>query len=129
MKAYSMEHELIVDYPDIKTSLEFIKTDNKYLFLRRFHAFLQESRSHYGSSHEGAERLILKYYKYFVMLKNFEKDEYGIDILENIDKFPVDTDIFIKYTSGSRKLKKKHCYTKCRIFHCERFYFKILERC
>lgn len=92
MKAYSKEHELMVDYPDIKASLEFIKTDNKYLFLRRFHSFLQESRSHYGSSHEGAERLILKYYKYFVMLKNFAKDEYGLDILNNIDKFPVDTD-------------------------------------
>ena len=26
------------------------------------------------------------------MLKNFVKDKYGIDILENIDKFPVDTD-------------------------------------
>ena len=58
MKAYSIEHDLTVDYPDIKTSLEFIKMDNKYLFLRRFHSFLQESRSHYGSSHEGAERLI-----------------------------------------------------------------------
>lgn len=50
MKAYSMEHELTVDYPDIKSSLEFIKTDNKYLFLRRFHSFLQESRSHYGQA-------------------------------------------------------------------------------
>lgn len=92
MKAYSMEHDLIVDYPDIKASLDFIKTDNKYLFLRTFHLFLQESRSHYGSNHEGAERLILKYYKYFVMLKNFVKDEYDINILENIGKFPVYTD-------------------------------------
>lgn len=64
MKAYGTEHDLTVGYGDIKTSLSFIKTDNKYLFLRKFHAFLQESRSHYGSSHEGAERLILKYYKY-----------------------------------------------------------------
>ena len=62
MKAYGTEHDLTVGYGDIKTSLSFIKTDNKYLFLRKFHAFLQESRSHYGSSHEGAERLILKYY-------------------------------------------------------------------
>lgn len=58
MKAYSIEHNLTVDYPDIKASLEYVKTDNKFLFLRRFHSFLQESRSHYGSSHEGAERRI-----------------------------------------------------------------------
>lgn len=92
MKAYSLEHNLTVDYPDIKASLEFLKTDNKYQFLRRFHSFLQESRSHYGSSHEGAERLILKYYKYFLTLKNFVKKEYDLDILENIDKFPTNTD-------------------------------------
>ena len=92
MKAYGTEHDLTVGYGDIKTSLSFIKTDNKYLFLRKFHAFLQESRSHYGSSHEGAERLILKYYKYLVELKNFVKDEYGLEILQNIDKFPVNTD-------------------------------------
>ena len=30
---------------------------------------------------EGAERLILKYYKYLVELKNFVKDEYGLEIL------------------------------------------------
>lgn len=27
----------------------------------------EEYRSHYGSNHEGEERLILKYYKYFVL--------------------------------------------------------------
>lgn len=69
MKAYSLEHNLTVDYPDLKSSLEYIKTDDKYLFLREFHLLLQESRSHYGSSHEGAERLALKYYKYFVKKK------------------------------------------------------------
>lgn len=92
MKAYSVEHDLTIDYADIKASLEFIKTDNKFQFLRRFHLFLQESKSHYGSSHEGAERLILKYYKYFVALKKFVKDEYNIEILANLDKFPVNMD-------------------------------------
>ena len=67
MKAYGTEHDLTVGYGDIKTSLSFIKTDNKYLFL-------------------------IKYYKYLVELKNFVKDEYGLEILQNIDKFPVNTD-------------------------------------
>lgn len=127
MKAYSMEHELTVDYPDIKSSLEFIKTDNKYLFLRRFHTFLQESRSHYGSSHEGAERLILKYYKYFVMLKNFAKDEYGIDILQNIDKFPVDTDKTIQeyYEKIADVLKVSRPFVE--YSRGERFYVKKVK--
>lgn len=127
MKAYSMEHELTVDYPDIKASLEFIKTDNKYLFLRRFHAFLQESRSHYGSSHEGAERLILKYYKYFVMLKNFAKDEYDIYILKNIDKFPVDTDKTIQeyYEKIADVLKISRPFVE--YSRSERFYVKKVK--
>ena len=32
MKAYGTEHDLTVGYGDIKTSLSFIKTDNKYFF-------------------------------------------------------------------------------------------------
>lgn len=127
MKAYSKEHELIVDYPDIKASLEFIKTDNKYLFLRRFHSFLQESRSHYGSNHEGAERLILKYYKFFVMLKNFVKDEYGIDILENIGKFPVNTDKMIQeyYEKIADVLKINRPFVE--YSRSERFYVKKVK--
>ena len=27
-----------------------------------------------------------------MMLKNFTKDEYGLDILANLDKFPINTD-------------------------------------
>lgn len=127
MKAYSIEHDLTVDYPDIKTSLEFIKMDNKYLFLRRFHSFLQESRSHYGSSHEGAERLILKYYKYFVKLKNFVKSEYNIDILENIDKFPVDTDRTIQeyYEKIADVLKISRPFVE--YSRSERFYIKKVK--
>lgn len=124
MKAYSMEYDLVIDYLDIKASMEFVKTDNKYLFLRNFHAFLQESRSHYGSSHEGAERLILKYYKYFVMLKNFVKTEYGINILENIDKFPINTDKTIQeyYEKIAEVLKIRRPLTEYN--KNERFYVK-----
>ena len=127
MKAYSMENDLVVDYPDIKASMEFVKTDNKYLFLRNFHAFLQESRSHYGSSHEGAERLILKYYKYFVMLKNFVKAEYGINILENIDKFPINTDKTIQeyYEKIAEVLKVSRPLTEYN--KNERFYVKKIK--
>ena len=60
MKAYGTEHDLTVGYGDIKTSLSFIKTDNKYLFLRKFHELLQESRSHYGSSHRGGGKTYTK---------------------------------------------------------------------
>lgn len=127
MKAYSLEHNLTVDYPDLKSSLEYIKTDDKYLFLREFHLLLQESRSHYGSSHEGAERLALKYYKYFVMLRNFAKKEYNMEILNNLNKFPVNTDKTIQeyYEKIAEVLKIKRPLVE--YSRSERFYVKKVK--
>lgn len=92
MKIYSEVHELKVGYNDIKSSLEYIKHNNEFLFLRKFHRFLQMSASHYTPDYEGAERLILKYYEYLLLTKNFLKERYQLDVLRNIDIFPINTD-------------------------------------
>lgn len=82
----------MANWETIHKALEFIKHDNKYLFLRKFHGFLQESKSHYTPDPDGAERLTLKYYEYYIMLREFVKKQYGLDILHNIDKFPINMD-------------------------------------
>jgi len=92
VRAYSNGQEISIDWNTIRAALDYIKHDNKLLFLRKFHGFLQESISHYTPEHEGAERLMLKYYPYFVMLRNFVKQEYHLDILHNLEKFPVNMD-------------------------------------
>lgn len=92
VKGYSNGADIMADWETIPKALEFIKHDNKYLFLRKFHGFLQESKSHYTPNSDGAERLTLKYYEYYIMLREFVKKQYGLDILHNIDKFPINTD-------------------------------------
>lgn len=92
VRAYSEGNNISVDWETIPAALEYIKHNNKYLFLRKFHTFLQESKSHYTPEAEGAERLKLKYYQYFVMIRSFVKTEYGLEILHNLEKFPVDND-------------------------------------
>lgn len=92
VKGYSNGSDIMADWQTIPKALEFIKRDNKYLFLRKFHGFLQESKSHYTPDADGAERLTLKYYEYYMMLREFVKKQYGLDILHNIDKFPVNMD-------------------------------------
>lgn len=92
VRAYSNGRDIPVDWDTIKVAMDFIKNDGKYLFLRKFHIFLQESKSHYTPDAEGAERLMLKYYQYFMMIREFVKDEYGLEILNNLEKFPVDQD-------------------------------------
>lgn len=96
VKIYAQGTDIDADWNTIPVAMEFLKRDNKYLFLRSFHSFLQESKSHYTPDSEGAERLVLKYFQYYLQIRAFVKKEYRIDILQNIEKFPVDTDDSVK---------------------------------
>jgi energy-coupling factor transporter ATP-binding protein EcfA2 len=80
------------NYNKKKEALEFIKTQGRLRFLSKFHAMLQKSVSHYTIDEGGSERLMLKYYEYLLKIKIFLKDTYNIDILENIDEFPLNLD-------------------------------------
>ena len=112
LKAYSLNHVARVDYNSIKAALQFIVKDNKYLFLRKFHTLLQESKSHYTPNGDGAERLVLKYHEYYLLLRSFVKDEYGIEILSNLELFPLDIDMAVKgyYIEVSKSLKEIRPY-------------------
>lgn len=92
MKIYSEKNDLIIAYDGIQAAMRNLKTDNNYLFLRKFHSFLQQTVSHYTPDYDGAERLVLKYYEYLLQVKVFYKERYNIELLQNIDKFPVDMD-------------------------------------
>lgn len=108
VKIYAESHEnAYVDYDTIQNAIEFLKTSNEFYFLRKFHSLLQESRSHYTPDNDGAERLLLKYYEYLLQIKDFIYDRYQINILHNIDKFPIDTDetLQIYYEKIIEKLK------------------------
>lgn len=63
-----------------------------YQFIARFDHFLRASVSHFTPSEEGAERLMIKYYRYLLQLKKAVYDRYGMVILRNIDMFLEDLD-------------------------------------
>lgn len=64
--------------------------DNHELnFITKFHQLLQNSSSHYSLSDEIAERVFIKYLKHLNELKIFMKKNFNIEILENIDDFPL----------------------------------------
>ena len=92
VKLYGEGRDIVVGLETIKPAMEYIKRDNRYQFLRSFHGFLQESESHYTPENEGAERLALKYYQYYLLIKDFMKKQFQMDLLHNLDKFPLDTD-------------------------------------
>jgi len=92
VKLYGNGQDIVVDLQTIKPAMEYLKTNNKYQFLRGFHGFLQESESHYTPENEGAERLVLKYYQYYLLIRDFMKKHFQMNILHNLEKFPLDTD-------------------------------------
>ena len=80
------------DNKTVRIALNDIKSRGEIKFIERFHYYLQISRSHYVEKDDAAERLMLKYYKYLILLKNHMKINYNIEILNNITDFPVDLD-------------------------------------
>lgn len=61
-------------------------------FIADFHGLLQKVVSHYTPSEQSSERLMLKYCEYLSNLKDYVFNHLGIEILRNLDKFPLDQD-------------------------------------
>lgn len=80
------------DYDAIKEGLAFVKSRGNLAFLTRFYTLLQPSASHYTFDGDGSERLMLKYYEYLLRLRAFMHDTFGMDVLTNLESFPVDLD-------------------------------------
>ncbi|MEB2529138.1 ATP-dependent DNA helicase [Kocuria rosea] len=80
------------DYDAITAGLAFIKSRGELAFLNRFYTLLQPSASHYTFDSDGSERLMLKYYEYLHRLRAFMHTTFGMDVLANLESFPIDLD-------------------------------------
>ena len=79
-------------YPAVKPALSFVRSRSKFNFLGKFHKLLQPVASHYTLEGDASERLMLKYYEYLYRIRSMLRDEYGIAVLANLERFPVDLD-------------------------------------
>lgn len=82
--------------PDQKMGLQKVAskfdTLRPYQFIARFDKFLRASVSHFTPTEEGAERLLLKYYRFILLLKQLMFERYHTVIIENADRFLEDLD-------------------------------------
>lgn len=92
LKVFAKGEDIENDYENIRKAIEFVKTKGDLKVLKRFHDYLQIVASHYTLDEENSERLMLKYYEYLLKIKIFLKDRYSMEVLENLDKFPLKTD-------------------------------------
>lgn len=57
---------------------------------------------------ENSERLMLKYYEYLLKLRKFLHDKYSLEILDNLEDFPIDLDKTLQEYYEKIAVKIKH---------------------
>lgn len=127
LKVYANGQDIDNSYENIQKAIDYVKTRGEIKFLRRFHGFLQIVASHYTLDEENSERLMLKYYEYLLKTKDFLKLKYSLDVLGNLDKFPLTTDSTLKeYYEKIAKKVNRHNISDLRNAHNDRYYiYKI----
>ena len=103
------EKEIADNQKGTQTAISYIKSKEKYLFLVRFHKCLQVSVSHSTVEPDVAIRLMHRYWDYLYDCKTFLKKEYDIDVLRNLDNFPIEQDETLKeyYEKISIQINKR----------------------
>lgn len=84
------------DYNQVGPALDVVRANAKLNLLSRFHNLLQASASHYTLDGDPSERLMLKYYEFLLRTRDLAKAQFGLEILGNLDKFPIDLDPSLK---------------------------------
>jgi AAA domain/UvrD-like helicase C-terminal domain len=79
-------------YAAVGGALAYVGSQGKLNFLSRFHKLLQISSSHYTMGGDPSERLMLKYYDYLHRIRDLLGTQLKINILPNLEDFPVDLD-------------------------------------
>lgn len=93
VRAHTKSDDTTYDHDAIKAGTSWIgSAGKKFNFLHRFHKLLQQSESHYTFDGDVSERLMLKYYTYLLRIRALLRDEFGLEVLANLEDFPVDLD-------------------------------------
>lgn len=115
-------------YDNRKKSLRYVRNCGDLYFIRDFHKLLQESVSHYTVDPDSSERLMLKYYEYLLRIKQYLKQRFNIDVLENIEQFPLsmDTELTDYYKKIAEKIQLASKHRK-RVVYSDRYYIQKIK--
>jgi len=79
-------------YDSIQSSLKHISSESKYVDVKNFHKFLQQSKSHFSSDDDTAERFMIRYFEFLIKLKIIYYKKFNVVILHNIAKLSPEAD-------------------------------------
>ncbi|MCC5853690.1 MAG: helicase, partial [Alkalimonas sp.] len=140
VRLHTGSSEAVFNYDKVGPALDFIRGKGKLNFLTRFHKLIQKSASHYTLDGDNSERLMLKYYEYLHRVRNLLRNEIGIEVLGNLEAFPVDLDPSLReyhekiaerietlnFTSESKHSPERYYIHKTRPFFCNgQIYYEV----
>lgn len=126
-------------YKAIKPALDVSKRDKGTRFLHEFHTMLQKSVSHYTSSLDGSERLLLKYREYLYRCRDIASKRLGVRILSGLDNVDWDIDPGLQeyYDSIAQEVdylcaitpaavagRRYYVYSRKPFYSCGRLYYE-----
>lgn len=108
LKFYANGKEIPITTENIAKATEFAQVNSELYTLYIFHNYLEVVTTQYTLDEDGSERLMLKYYQYLLEAKNLIWHYYGIEVLHNIDKFPLHLDDTLQeyYKKISEKIER-----------------------
>lgn len=129
IKVYSAGNDISPYDQDLnKKALRYLQQHSELNFLHKFHDLLQKSTSHYSFDKDGSERLMLKYYEHLLKIKQYLKQNFDLDVLENISDFPLNTDTELSgyYEKIAERIDHpSEC--SCTVTYYDRFYVQKIK--
>ena len=128
LKVYADGKDIEDTQDNVKAAVKQAKSNPKLKHLSRFHHLLQVSVSHRALKEENAERLMLKYYEYLLRIRAFLHEKYDLDVLANLEQFPLETDESL--TEYYKKIAEKVKLYKTPVkdgFRFDRFYVQKVK--
>lgn len=128
LKIYADGDDIEDSQENVKKAVKYVKSQMKLKHIARFHSYLQVSVSHRTLAEENANRLMLKYYEYLLRIKNYLHDNYSMEVLHNLEKFPIEVDDSYKeyYEKIAKKIDLYHTPIK-EGFRFDRFYIQSIK--
>ena len=116
------------DYNLNVAALKDMQRRGNLRFLYRFHELLQKSVSHYTVDKDGSERLMLKYYEHLLKIKLYLKQTYNLDVLGNIENFPLNTDTELSdyYTKIAERIESPSKFSYA-VTYNDRYYVQKVK--
>lgn len=128
LKIYAKGNDIEDTHENVKQAVKYAKSESSLRHLSRFHHFLQVSVSHRTLEEQNSERLMLKYYEYLLRIRNLLQSKYSLNVLSNLELFPLETDDNLKEYYDKIAEKVNQYKTPIRNgFRYDRFYIQKIK--